>query len=159
RVEFDRPVDPGLLRDVARQAKLTAGKYVRAGDRFESLWPGYAVVQMEKTTPRYDVPVRSASLTADRRTLILATDPLTAAVHYGLTLPGMGRPAKDNPPKGTLPQYPQIDLDFDLSGCEAVWTPKDGGPTWSGWLPHLDLTIARQLTAGSAHHDALWAAM
>jgi putative heme-binding domain-containing protein len=159
RVEFDRPVDPELLRDVLRQTKLTAGRFVRAGDRFESLWPGYAVVQVEKATPRYDVPVRSAQLTPDRRTLVLATDPLPAAVHYALTLPGMGRPPLDKPAEGALPQHPAIDLDFDLSGCEATWKPADGGPGWSGWLPHLDLQVARELTAGSAPHDALWAAM
>ncbi len=157
RVEFDRPVDPELLRDAARLTKITAGQFVRAGDRFESLWPGYAVVQMQKAAPRYDVPVRSAQLTPDRRTLILATDPLPAAVHYALTLPGMGRPAK--PAKGALPQHPQIDLDFDLSGCEATWTRADGGPAWVGWLPSLDLDVSRKLTAGSAPHDALWAAM
>jgi putative heme-binding domain-containing protein len=159
RVEFDRPVDPELLHDVLRQTRLTAGKFVRAGDRFESLWPGYAVVQVEKATPRYDVPVRSAQLTPDRRTLVLATDPLPAAVHYALTLPGMGRPPLDKPAKGTLPQQPAIDLDFDLSGCEATWKPAGGGPGWTGWLPHIDLQVARELTAGSAPHDALWAAM
>ncbi|MDB5312940.1 MAG: hypothetical protein JWO38_7142 [Gemmataceae bacterium] len=158
RVEFDRPVDPALLRDVVNRTKLTAGRYVRAGDRFESLWPGYAVVQAEKTTPRYDVPVHSAQLTPDRRTLILATDPHPAAVHYALTLPGMGRPSKESPPKGTLPQHPQVDLDFDLSGCEAAWTGKDG-TVWTGWLPHLDLAVSRKLTAGSANHDVLWRAM
>jgi putative heme-binding domain-containing protein len=159
RVEFDRPVEPQQLRDVLRQSKVTAGRYVRAGDRFESLQPGYAVVQMQKLTPRYDVPVRSAQLTADHRTLVLATDPNSAAVHYALTLPGMGRPPADKAAKGVLPQHPAIDLDFDLSGCEATWTPADGGPVWTGWLPHLDLQVARGLTAGSAAHDALWAAL
>jgi putative heme-binding domain-containing protein len=155
RVEFDRPVNPELLHDALKHTKITAGQFVRAGDRFESLWPGYAVVQMQKRTPRYDVPVRSAQLTPDRRTLVLATDPLPAAVHYAITLPGMGRPAK---PKG-LPQHSQIDLDFDLSGCAATWKPADGGPAWTGWLPHLDLNVSRELTAGSAHHDKLWDAM
>jgi putative heme-binding domain-containing protein len=159
RVEFDRPVDPQLLRDIVGRAKLTAGKYVRAGDRFESLWPGYAVVQMQKAAPRFDVPIRSAQLTPDRRTLILATDPHSAAVHHALTLPGMGRPPADQRRKGTLPQLPAIDLDFDLSGCEVTWTPSDGGPSWIGWLPHLDLQVARELTAGSAVHDQLWEAI
>lgn len=154
RVEFDRPVDPQLLRDVLKQTKLTGGRYVRAGDRFESMWPGYAVVQMQKAAPRYDVPVRSAQLTPDRRTLILATDPHPAAVHYALTLPGMGRPT--TPAKGALRQLPEIDLDFDLTGCEATW--KAGGTEWVGWLPHPDLAVAKALTAGSAPHDALWAA-
>ncbi|MBA3452315.1 MAG: ThuA domain-containing protein, partial [Deltaproteobacteria bacterium] len=152
RVEFDRVVDPQLLRDVLNQTKLTAGKFVRAGDRFEVLWPGYAMVQAEKAAPRFNVPVRSAQLTPDRRTLVLATDPLQGAVHYALTLPGMGRPAKEA--KGELRQHAQIDLDFDLSGCEVTW--KDDKTTWTGWLPSLDLAIARRLTEGSATHDALW---
>jgi len=159
RVEFDRPVDPQLLHSVLRQVKLTAGRFVRAGDRFESLWPGYAIVQMQKSAPRFDVPIHSAQLTADRRTLVLATDPHPAAVHYALTLPGMGRPPGEKVPGGTLRQIPEIDLDFDLTGCEATWTPVDRGPAWTGWLPHPDLSVARAFTAGSAAHGALWAAM
>jgi putative heme-binding domain-containing protein len=152
RIEFDRPVDPQLLKDVVSQTKVTAGRYVRAGDRFESLWPGYAVVQAEKMAPRFDVPVRSAQLTPDRRSLILATDPHTAAVHYAVTLPGLGRMA------GPDKQHPQVDLAFDLSGCEATWTVGDK-VAWSGWLPNLDLAVSRQLTLGSAPHEALWALM
>jgi putative heme-binding domain-containing protein len=159
RIEFDRPVDPLLLQNVLTQTKIAAGKYVRAGDRFESLWPGYAVVQAEKATPRYDIAVRSAQLTPDRRSLILATDPLFAAVHYAVTLPGMGRPEKDKQPKGALPPHPQIDLDFDLSGCEATWTTTDGKVLWTGWLPSLDLAVSRKFTEGSNYHHALWEAM
>ncbi len=157
RVEFDRPVGPALLKDVAKQAKLTVGKFVRAGDRFETIWPGYAVVVNERAAPRFDIPVRSAQLTPDRRTLVLATDPLPAAVHYALTLPAPGRPEK--PAKGTLRQVPEIDLDFDLSGVEATWKSKDGKQDWTGWLPHADLEVAKAFTAGSAPHDALWKAM
>ncbi len=160
RVEFDRSVDPESLRDVLAQSKLTGGRYVRAGDRFESLWPGYAAVQMQKLTPRYDVPLRSAQLSADRRTLLLATDPLSRASHYALILPGMVRPHADAvSDDDTLPQQPAIDLDFDLNGCEAAWTPADGSTAWIGWLPHLDLQVSRALTEGSATHDALWNAM
>src|SRR5690606_17502803 len=39
RVAFDRPIDPWLLLGLARQTKITYGTHVRAGDRFESLWP------------------------------------------------------------------------------------------------------------------------
>jgi putative heme-binding domain-containing protein len=159
RVEFDRPVNPEHLRDVLKQTKITAGKFVRAGDRFETLWPGYAVVQAEKATPRFNVAVHSAQLLPDRRTLVLATDPLTPAVHYAITLPGMGRPAKEKTPKGELPQHAAIDLDFDLSGVEALWTNKNGEVLWRGSLPSLDLAVSRTFTAGSAHHDALWKLM
>lgn len=159
RVEFDRPVDPELLRDSLKQVRLTAGRYVRAGDRFESIWPGYAVTQMQKQSPRFEVPVRSVQLTADRRTLVLATDPHVAAVYYALTLPPMGRPVIEKVPVNQVAQHPEIDLDFDLSGCEATWVPADGGPAWTGWLPHPDLDVSRSFTRGSAPHDALWLAM
>ena len=157
RVEFDKPVDPQLLQDAVKQTKITAGQYVRAGDRFESLWPGYAVVQMQKATPRYDVPVRSAQLTPDRRSLLLATDHHTAAVQYAITLHGLGRPGKPLA-TGELPQHTQVDLDCDLSGCQATWKGANG-TVWTGWLPTADLAVARQLTTGSAPHDTLWQAM
>jgi putative heme-binding domain-containing protein len=60
--------------------------------------------------------------------------------------------------RGLLPQHPAIDLDFDLTGCEATWTPTNA-PATTIWLPHLDLQVARELTAGSAPHDALWTAL
>ena len=157
RVEFDRAVPPELLHDVLTQATLTGGRYVRAGDRFESLWPGYAAVQAQKLSPRFDVPLRSAQLTPDGRTLVLATDPISRAVHYALMLPKENSKAASKP--NELPQHPAIDLDFDLSGCEATWKPAGGGATWTGWLPHFDLDVSRQFTKGSAPHDALWAAM
>jgi putative heme-binding domain-containing protein len=155
RVEFDRAVPPELLHDVLAQATLTGGRYVRAGDRFESLWPGYAAVQAQKLSPRFDVPMRSAQLTPDGRTLVLATDPISRAVHYALVLPR--DTAKHKRSKDELPQYPTIDLDFDLTGCEATWKPAVGGATWTGWLPHFDLDVSRQFTKGSQPHDALWA--
>ena len=34
--------------------------------------------------------------------------------------------------------------------------PKAGDGAWDGWLPHLDLAVARAFTAGSAEHDRLW---
>ncbi|MBY0227765.1 MAG: hypothetical protein K2W96_00655, partial [Gemmataceae bacterium] len=157
RVEFDRPVPPELLADVLRKSDLTAGLHVRAGDRFEAFVPGYEIVQEQRRTPRRDVPIRSAQLTPDRRTLVLAHDPSTAAVHHALTLPGLGR-GEDRATKKAHPQHRAVDLAYDLSGCEAAWTPERGTP-WTGWLPHPDLEAARALTAGSAPHDALWASM
>ena len=159
RVEFDRPVEPKLLQESLSQIQLTAGRHVRAGDRFESIWPGYAVVQAQKLTPRYNLPVRSVQLTPDRRTLVLATDPHTAAMQYALTLPAMGRPATDTLPANEVVQHREIDLGFDLTGCEANWTPANGEPQWTGWIPHPDLEVARAFTRGSAFHDQLWTAM
>lgn len=158
RIEFDRPVDPSLLRDALARTEITAGKYVRAGDRFESLWPGYAVVQAQHRTPRRDIKVYSAQLTPDHRTLVLATDALRTADHYAITLPGMGRPPASSTAVGSLSQHPQIDLDFNLTGVEAVWT-RQGQTVWNGWLPSLNLAVSQKWTIGSASHDQLWNAM
>lgn len=157
RVEFDRPVDPSLLRDALKKTTVAAGEFVRAGDRFETIWPGYAVVQAQKVAHREAVPVRSLQLTPDRRTVVMAVDPIIAGVHYALTMPGMGRPERD--PKKGLEQFPEISLDFSLSGCEATWTPDGGGDSWRGWLPHPDLNVSRAFTQGSATHEQLWQAM
>ncbi len=159
RIEFDRAVAPQSLRDVLSNSQLTAGRFVRAGDRFETLSPGYAAVQAQKLAERREVPLRSAQLTPDGRTLILATDPIFEPVHYSLRLPGLARPGNADSEPAALTQKPAIDLDFDLSGCEATWRSADGEIIWSGWLPHFDLAASRQFTSDSAPHELLWAAL
>ena len=67
RVAFDRPLDPTQLKELAKRTTITQGRYVSAGDRFESLRPGYQAVQDQLAGERYDVPVLSAMLTADHR--------------------------------------------------------------------------------------------
>ena len=56
------------------------GPHVRAGDRFESLWPGYSVVVLQGRAARRLLPVLGAELTADRRSLVLTTGALTDIV-------------------------------------------------------------------------------
>lgn len=155
RIAFDRPLDPQVLKNLAAQTKITYGAYVRAGDRFEVLQPPYAIVKMQRGTPRFDLPVYGAQVTSDHRTLLLATAPQRQAVSYAVMLPGLGRPAKPTA-KDELPQHPQIDLAWTLTGVTARWQPKTAGTAWSGWLPHFDLDVARAFTPGSASHDELW---
>jgi putative heme-binding domain-containing protein len=157
RVAFDAPLDPAELKDLAHGAAVEYGKYVRPGDRFEQKRPGYEVVRRQMATPRYDLPVRSVGVTGDRRTLILTTEAQPEAVSYALTLQGLGRP--DKPGAGELQQHPVVDIGYDLSGVEASWRAKSGDGAWDGWLPHLDLAVARVFTAGSAEHDRLWELM
>jgi putative heme-binding domain-containing protein len=156
RVAFDRPLDPEHLRDLTGKVAVEYGKYIAAGDRFELHRPGYQVVQDQLRTPRFDLAVLGVQVTGDRRTLILNTAPHPEAANYALTLPGLGRPTLSDVKKKELPQTPETDLCYGLSGVEVSWQPKDGGPAWVGWLPHLDLEVSRKLTAGSAEHDALW---
>jgi putative heme-binding domain-containing protein len=157
RIAFDAPLDPVQLHDLGKQVTIEYGSYVGAGDRFELHRPGYDVVRRQLNTPRYDLPVRSIQVTGDRRTLVLSTQAHLEPVHYAVTLPSRGRPARTA--QGELPQHPAIDLDYDLSGVSATWQAASGNESWSGWLPHLDLAVARAFTAGSAEHERLWSLM
>jgi putative heme-binding domain-containing protein len=156
RVAFDQPLDPLALQGLSRNAVIEYGEHVRAGDRFEVKRPGYAAVQQQIAAPRRRLPILSAAVTPDRRTLVLTTIPQLHAAYHALTLPGWGPPVK--PAANELPQHPVIDLDYDLSGVEARWQPREG-PSETIWLPHLDLDVARRLTAGSPQHDRFWAAI
>ena len=164
RIAFDKPLDPANLRDLAKRTSITAGKYVMPGDRFESMYPGYQVVKDQKATPRYDVPVLSASVTPDRRTILFHTAPRTAAVNYAVRIPNVAADVRrrtsetnsaPNPPPH-LGGYDDIELLVDNHGVEAKWTSEDGKESWSGWLPHLDTEVARTFTVGSAEHEPLW---
>ncbi|MBM3877968.1 MAG: c-type cytochrome, partial [Verrucomicrobia bacterium] len=172
RIAFDRPLDPANLRDLAKRTSIIAGKYVMPGDRFETMWPGYQVVHDQRAQPRYDVPVFSAALSADRRTIHLATAPRTAAVNYAVRMPNVsaGRrgstraqtsSGKDG--AGVEPGPPEIYDDIELlvnnHGVEAKWTSEVGKETWNGWLPHLDTEVSKAFTIGSAEHERLWAVL
>lgn len=147
RVAFDRPLEPAHLERVSEKPTLEYGAYVAPGDRFETLRPGYQVVVDQLLAPRFEIPVLSVQVAQDRRTLILATGRHREQASYALTLSGLGRRAGG--------QVPETDLGYDLSGAEAEWQGREG--TWKGWLPHLDLSVARRFTAASAAHDELWA--
>jgi glucose/arabinose dehydrogenase len=158
RIAFDRAIDSDYLKELVTRVGIEFGKYVSAGDRFESLRPGYQVVQDQLRTPRYELPVLGVQATSDRRTLILATALHPEAVHYAVTLPGLGRQKKENDQKqnGGLPQAPETDLQYDLCGVETVWKSTNEDSPWTGWLPHLDPAVAGRLTQGSAVHDKFW---
>lgn len=159
RVEFDRPINPSHLKEVTSNSKIQYGAYVAAGDRFESLWPGYAVVQMQKTSPRHNLPIHGISILPNRKTLVLATAPHPAAWQYALTLPRFGNSTttaalSESRP---LPQHDQIDLAYSLAGVMTKWEPADPSqPVWEGVLPHFDLSIAQAFSAGNTDCDRLW---
>src|SRR5688572_17513583 len=87
RVAFDRPLDPAALKGLAGRASVDYGDAVAAGDRFETLRPGYEVVQRQLVTPRFGLDVHGVAMTPDRRTLVLQTAPMTRASTYAITLP------------------------------------------------------------------------
>ena len=156
RIAFDKPIAPEELAGVTSGIVLEYGPYVAAGDRFESLWPGYKVVQDQIRTPRYGLETYGVQISADRRTLLIATDVHRDAVGYAIKLGGLGRSATAQATNGSCPQIPETDLAYDLCGVEAHWRPKIGGEGTVSWLPHLDITVARALTERSSDHEELW---
>jgi putative heme-binding domain-containing protein len=164
RIAFDKPLDPQKLAGIASKVRIEYGKYVAAGDRFELHRPGYAVVERQTNTPRYDLAVHGVGLSPDRRTLVLNTARHRVAATYAVTLPdftrGAGPGARDSgdAEKTPLPSVPEIDLQYDLTGVDAKWEGEDGIELETV-LPHFDLEVARKLTAGSADHDSFWTAV
>lgn len=145
RVVFDRVLTGKELAAFAGQCAVAVGKYVTAGERFETFRPGYQVVNIQRTMPRFELPVVEARAGADKQSLVLRTAAHVQAVNYAITLPT---------PKTS--EAATIDLLADLSGAEAVWKSSGGNDEWSGWLPHLDLSAARGFTAASDEHTRLF---
>jgi putative heme-binding domain-containing protein len=157
---FDRPLEPASLKGLASRVSISQGKYVSAGDRFESKRPGYAAVYSQLAEPRHAVPVQSIEFTPDFGCLVLHTKPLEAAVNYGVTLARFERPESAS----GLQQVADVDLALNLNGVLARWQPAVSGLSTSSnqpasteiYLPHLDLEVAHALTQSSAPHGAFW---
>lgn len=180
RVTFDADLDPTKLRDLAKRTEITAGRYVAAGDRYESFRPGYQVVRDQLAAPRRDVPVLGATISADKRSIAFAIPPQSVAENYAISVQGgisnasrgaVSAPAsqsiadasellqssrgRDVPATPGSP-HTSLELAADMSGVETTWISKDGKTRWQGWLPHIELAVSRELTAGSATHAELW---
>ena len=133
RVVFDKPLDLAGLKNLRQRSDISMGRYVAAGDRFESMRPGYQVVKDQMEIARYQLPVLSAAVTPDRREIVLGTEPRLEDSNYAVAI------MKGN-----------IDVLSDLNGVEATI---DGE---QHWLPHFDLDVARELTAASESHRRLF---
>lgn len=158
RVIFDRPLDPARWRTLARQAGITRGDYVAAGDRYESHRSGTKIVRVDQAAaPRIDVPVHSAVLAPDLHSLTLRHAPRAEEWNYAVKLPESGAPERPrDAARGELAQHAAIDVLTNLTGAEAEWRDAAGAVQWRGWLPHLDLKPAREFAAASAEHARLF---
>jgi putative heme-binding domain-containing protein len=144
-IVFDRMLDVNQIPTGAMHSRVAMGKYVSAGEQFESFRPGYQAVKNQRTMPRFELPVMSARVSDDQRSLILQTTARTESVNYAVTVPG-----------AVAGSSSEIDLQTDLSGVEATWKPTNGSGIWTGWLPHPDLTVARSFTVASEAHRKLF---
>ncbi len=154
-VAFDRPIPVGVETDLAARIGLTSGPYVREGDRFETFRPGYRAVKEQQNAPLNRRAVRAASVSADRHTLIVHAAPQTLAMPTAIDIDDW--PRARAVAANERPQRSVLSVATDGTGVEAEWRAADGSDRWSGWLPHFDLQVARELTAASPTHDRLWA--
>lgn len=158
RIAFDNVIPPEQLAELPSRLELVRGRAVAAGDRFESVRPGYAVVASQLAEPRFPIAVKSASVTGDRRTIIVMTEPVVEQSPIALTLRGWKSPPPSRGRPHEIEQQPAVDVSFDLGGVRARWTSPNGADM-NAWLPHLDLEAARGFTNQSSEHRAFWEAI
>lgn len=154
-IAFDRPLDPENFTDFGDRVMIEYGPHVRAGDRFESLWPGYSAVELQTRSPRRLLPILRTELTSDRRAVVLTTGRHSEATSYAALLPDWRPPRTEDQNANALPQMPVVELTYNLCGVEAGWEPDEGDGAWSTWLPHLDVAAAQGLIAGSVESRQL----
>lgn len=147
RIAFDRPFAATDWAGAKEKIRIEAGRYVNAGDRFESIRPGYQVVRDQMAAPRRWVDLQSLNISADQRTLILRVPRQSASETYAITLP---TPSAWQT-QGGLPQRPEMDIALTLTGVEA------GLGETKIILPHANLKAARAFTQGSSEHEAFFA--
>jgi putative heme-binding domain-containing protein len=116
RIGFDRELHPADWAGAAVKARIEAGRYVSAGDRYEVIRPGYQMVRDQMAAPRRTVEVQALSLASDQRTLVIKIPRQTEAVGYAVTLPV---PETWRNSTG-IPQHAELDLLVTLNGVEAT---------------------------------------
>ena len=138
-----------LPADATFKTDIVGGRYIRAGDEMEAYRPGYKIISEEqKVAPTHRVTVNGATLSADRREVILSTAPHPWQCNYVLKLQWQSAATGRS---GT------VHADYTFGGVRVDWTSQDGKtPAWSGWLPHPNLDVAKSFTRGSARHEAFF---
>ena len=154
QVTFDAAINDSAFAAMQGAIRIVQGRYAQAGDRFETMRPGYKVVNDQLASPRFQVAVQKLSLADDRRTLIITTPDRTASANYTISF------ECDSFQTRTGDTYSgQIDLLADLTGVDVEWRPTDGSSPIHGWIPHPEWNVAREFTANSEPHRKLFDAL
>ena len=154
RIGFDRVLNSTDWAGAAVRARIEAGRYVSAGDRYEVIRPGYQMVRDQMAAPRRTVEVQSVSLASDQRTLVLKIPRQTEAAGYALTLPVPVSWQQAGP----VAQHPEFDVLVSLNGVEAV-VAKDNFSAKT-ILPNPSTAVSAALlkgwTQGELSADSTW---
>jgi len=163
-IAFDHPIDPIRGAKLTNNIRIETGMYVRAGDRYESLTPPYAVLQTQLLAPRKLLTVTSVGLSPDLRTLTIGFPAVATLEHVAVSFPSTsdlsdGRRRFGNE-STRIVQRQENEIDAASYGIHAQWIASGASAeSWDGWLPHLDLSVSRSLTRGSSSHERLWELM
>ncbi|MFN0125504.1 MAG: ThuA domain-containing protein [Verrucomicrobiales bacterium] len=133
-----------------KAVRIEAGRHVSAGDRFETIRPGYQVVRDQMGAPRRNVKVLGLSLSGDRRNIVLKIPRQTEPVGYAVTLPLPDTWVQQSP----VPQKPDLDVLVTLNGTRLHGV--SGERRKEIVLPSVDTAAAAAFLAGSALHDRFW---
>ncbi len=113
-VKFDKPAKE------FQEVKIERGLFTRPGDHFETMWPGYEVIKLQRSMPVTEVPVTDIR-TYDNQ-LNFAVPKQSAVEHFAVKF---GH---------------ESEVEVELNGV-AVWP----GEFDATWMPHLDAQVSREL--------------
>jgi putative heme-binding domain-containing protein len=113
-VKFDRPVHS------VNEVKIERGIFTMPGDRFETMWPGYEVIKLQRSMPVTAVPV--TQLWHEKNHTTLEVPKQASTDRFGLQIDELAEVA--------LEPY----------GVE-MWPGELDGT----WIPHLDTEVSRAL--------------
>ena len=132
RIAFDRPLSEDWE---AETTTVVASPNTRAGDRFETMRPPYEVVKRQQADGTQPLAVRESKVLG-AHLVSIKTRAVAESTWLGIDLAN------------------GYSLQTDSSGVVAEWQP-DGGEPADFRLPHIDLDVARSLTAASPHFSLL----
>lgn len=112
-VKFDKPVKE------IKQVKIERGPFTKPGGRFETMWPGYEVIKLQRSMP----------VTSVQGSVWHHEDHTSITVPKQRTTENFGLQIDD-----------QIEIGAEPNGIE-MWPGEFDGT----WLPHLDAEVSRAL--------------
>ncbi len=111
---FDRP-----LKAEIKDVKMERGRFTQPGDRFETMWPGYEVIKLQRSLPVTNVAVKEIH---SAENLQLRVPPQSAAETYAMQLGA------------------DLEVEANLNGVAVI-----SGESDAAWMPHLDTQVSREL--------------
>jgi len=127
-VQFDKP-----LKAEVKEVRLARGLFTRPGDRFETMWPGYEVIQLQQAMPV--TQVKATDIRQYENLLSFEVPKQSAVEHFAVQLGA------------------ESEVEVELRGV-AVWSGELDGH----WMPHLDPQVSKELLGGQLpalhqHHE------